>query len=95
MAYRDSYEDEEDEEGTLEDRDDPDESDMDEEDEDGPALVECPYCGSRISEDAEQCPRCGSYMSEEDAPRRKPPWILVTAVVLVAAILVTWVLWGG
>jgi predicted nucleic acid-binding Zn ribbon protein len=91
MARRDSYEEEE--EGG-DDPADPDESDMDEDDEDGPALVECPYCGSEILEDAERCPRCGNFISEEDAPRRKPAWIVVSAVLLVVAIVVSWVFWG-
>ena len=90
MARRSSHDDEEDE---GDDPADPDESDMDEDD-DGPALVECPYCGSEILEDVARCPRCGNFMSEEDAARRKPAWIVVSAVVLIVALVVTWVLWG-
>jgi predicted nucleic acid-binding Zn ribbon protein len=90
MPRRDTYEDEED----WNDAADPDESDMDEDDEDGPALVECPYCGAEVLEDVAQCPRCGNFMSEEDAPRRRPVWVLMVAVVLIIAIVVTWVLWG-
>jgi predicted nucleic acid-binding Zn ribbon protein len=92
MARRDSYGDEE--EG-RDDAADPDESDMDEDDDDGPVLVECPYCRSEISEDAARCPRCGNFISEEDAPRRKPAWILVSAVVLLVAVVIVWVLRGA
>jgi predicted nucleic acid-binding Zn ribbon protein len=91
MAPRGSHEEEGDDWG---DAADPDESDMDEDDDDGPALVECPYCGSEILEDIAQCPRCGNFISKEDAPRRKPAWIVVGAVVLIVAIVVGWVLWG-
>ena len=90
---RNSYEDDEEEES--DDPEDPDESDMDDDDgEDGPSLVPCPYCGREISEDAEQCPRCGRYLSEEDSARSKPPWVVITAVALLVAILLTWVAWG-
>ena len=91
MARRDTYEDEE---AGWDDAADPDASDMDEDDEDGPALIECPYCRSEILEDAARCPRCGNFISEEDAPRRKPAWIVASAVVLIVALVVTWVLWG-
>ena len=90
MARRDSYEDEEEDDAR-----DPDESDIDEDNEDGPALAECPYCRAEILDDAVRCPRCGSFISEEEAPRRKPAWILVSAVVLIVAIVIAWVLRGG
>ena len=89
---RNSYEDHEEEE--YDDPADPDESDMDDDGEDGPSLVPCPYCGREISEDSEQCPRCGRYLSEEDTSRRKPAWVVVAAVALLVAILLTWVVWG-
>jgi hypothetical protein len=87
------YRDEADE-AEYDDPENPDESDMDEDDEEGPDVVECPYCRAEILEDAERCPRCGNFISEEDAPRRKPAWLVLSAVVLVVAIVVTWVLWG-
>lgn len=68
---------------------------MDDDDEDGPALVECPYCGSEVPEDVARCPRCGNFISQEDAPRRKPAWILASAVVLIVAIVIAWVLRGA
>jgi uncharacterized paraquat-inducible protein A len=42
---------------------------------------ECPYCRKSIYDDAEQCPHCGHYLSREDAPSRKPWWIVALAVV--------------
>jgi predicted nucleic acid-binding Zn ribbon protein len=90
VAYGDSYQDHDEED--EDDPENPDESDIDEDDDEGPDLVECPRCGAEISEDAQRCPRCGSYLSQEDTRPRKPPWMLITAVVLVVAILVSWVL---
>lgn len=71
-------------------RDDELEEDWDEDDEDQgwaeydeAATVECPSCGEEIYEDAQRCPHCGSYVSQEDAPLRKPLWIVLgTAVCL-------------
>lgn len=51
------------------------------EDEDGDETDDCPYCGASIYDDAEQCPACGQYLSQEDAPRRKPWWVIVGALV--------------
>jgi predicted nucleic acid-binding Zn ribbon protein len=92
MGYRDSYPDDKDDDEDLDERDDPDESDMDEDDQ--PEMVPCPYCRRGIPEDAERCPHCGSYISGEDAPRRKPAWMVVAAVVLIVAIVLVWVVWG-
>jgi predicted nucleic acid-binding Zn ribbon protein len=50
-------------------------------DEDSTDTVPCPYCGAPVYEDAERCPACENYLSEEDAPSRKPRWILWTAIV--------------
>lgn len=63
----------------------PDDSDTD--DDDDPELVPCPYCGKRISEDAELCPKCNSFISIEDAPPQRRPWlILVGAVAALAGV---------
>ena len=95
MKYRDSYDDD-DEEEDDDDPENPAASDRDEDDEEGPDVIECPYCRAEISEDAVRCPRCGSYLSGEDNPRRSgPPWVVITAVVLLVAILAAWVLWGA
>ena len=70
------------------DRDDPDASDMD--DGDAPAMVECPYCGKQMIEEAEICPHCRNFVSSEDAPRHRPRW-LVAGVVVCVVIVVIWV----
>jgi DNA-directed RNA polymerase subunit RPC12/RpoP len=46
-------------------------------DDDEEATVACPYCRAEIHEDSVQCPRCGKYISDEDAPPRKPWWIVI------------------
>ena len=97
MAYRDSYEaeDDADSEDDFDDPENPDPSDMDEDGGDEAALLECPWCRAEVAEGAARCPQCGKYLSEEDAPSRKPAWIAVVAAVLIVVILVSWVLWGG
>jgi uncharacterized paraquat-inducible protein A len=86
------YEDDEDDE--VDDVDAPDARDRDDSDEDEPDTVTCPKCGRDVSELAEQCPRCGTYLSQEDSPRTNfPAWVIVTAVVLLAAIAFGWL--GG
>jgi len=73
-----------------EDRDD--EFDGVDEDEDDDETVPCPHCRRLVYEDAERCPHCGSYLSREDAPREaKPLWVVATVLVVLAAILLTWI----
>lgn len=74
----------------------PDESDLDDDEGDELAeTVECPNCRREVYEFAEQCPRCGAYLSREDAPRSNHPrWIVITAVVLLAALVVAATLWN-
>jgi hypothetical protein len=67
------------------DLDDPDEPD-DEDDE----TVPCPYCREPVYEDAERCPGCGHYLSREDAPWRRP-WWLVAGVVVCLLVILMWV----
>lgn len=48
----------------------------------------CPYCGEEMYDDSPRCPACGRYLSKEDAPpEKKPPWIMITAVVLLVLML--------
>ena len=95
MSWRDvEDEEEDDDESVVDESEFPDDADADE-DEDAVGEVPCPYCGATISEDAERCPKCGMYISAEDAPRRMPIWMVVTVILLLAAILVVWVLHGG
>lgn len=50
--------------------------------------VACPSCRREIFEDSPRCPYCGRYVSLEDsnAPR-KPLWVIVTALVCLAAVI--------
>ena len=49
---------------------------------------DCPHCGASIYDDSERCPRCGHYLSREDAPRRKPWWVVLGVIVCLA--MVSW-----
>ena len=62
--------------------------DDDIDDEWGDETDECPRCGASIYDDSERCFRCGHYLSREDAPARKPWWVV--AGVLVCLGMVTW-----
>ena len=57
------------------------------------SLVACPYCRKLIHEDAPRCHHCGNFHSAEDAPSRKPLWLVVTALVCLALIL--YGIWHG
>jgi hypothetical protein len=51
----------------------------------------CPYCRESIYEDTVRCPHCGNYLSREDAPLRRPVWMIVGALVCLV-IAVMWAL---
>jgi hypothetical protein len=88
MSWRDADDDAEGAEW-REGIEDPDDGD----DEDCLGLtVPCPHCFHTVYEDAEWCPGCGQYLSEEDAPRRKPLWI-VLGVLACLAVVLGWVVW--
>jgi len=59
----------------------------------GDDTVPCPYCRRLIHEDSERCPYCERYMSAEDAPGRKPWWIVAGAAVCLLIVL-GWLLSG-
>ena len=71
----------------------PDASDVDDnEDDDGVDTVPCPYCHRPVYEHADICPHCRSFLSFEDAPRRRPLWIFVAAMLaLIGA--GWWIIW--
>ena len=46
-------------------------------------LLPCPHCGAAIYEQSEKCPKCGEYV-DPDAQHRKPLWIVLTLLVLIA-----------
>ncbi len=60
----------------------------DDEDWDDDETIECPHCGEPVYDDAERCPDCGLYLSREDAPYRKPWWVVAGVVACLA--MVTW-----
>jgi hypothetical protein len=90
-AHEDDYEDDDSED----DFESPDAYDADDpDDEDAGDTVTCPHCRREISDMAEQCPRCGQYLSEEENPSPTfPRWVVVTALLLLAAIAMGWL--GG
>ena len=68
---------------------DPDEIDDDDDwGDDDETTMPCPHCREPVYDDAELCPNCGRYLSREDAPRRKPWWVLAGVVACLA--MVTW-----
>ena len=73
---------------------DDDDDDFDDPEPDDDGLVPCPYCGEEMLEDSPRCPSCGQYLSDEDAPSEKePPWILITAGILLLIVLSWAVRW--
>jgi len=79
--------------------DDPNEPDLDDADEDDgdeyAETIRCPHCKREVYEGAEQCPKCGEYLTDEESPRTgHPRWVIVTAVVMLAAFLYSLVRWG-
>ena len=64
----------------------PDETDQDSRDE--PESVACPFCGREVIEGADICPKCGNFIGGDEARtmRIHGRWVIVTAIVLLAAI---------
>lgn len=56
----------------------------------GDELIECAECGYRFYDQAEICPKCGAAVGARGGG--VPAWALVTGVVVLAVIVVTWVL---
>ena len=89
----DNYADEELADDVGDDRDLPVASDRDNPDDDDVAeTVPCPHCGRDVYEAAERCPHCGSYLSREDAPSRRPRWVVAGVIVCLVIIVLVWVL---
>ena len=61
--------------------------DEDDEDDGDQAMSACPWCLRQIHEESELCPECGQYISREDAPIRKPSWIILAAALCLVLIL--------
>jgi hypothetical protein len=71
---------------------DDDEDDIDEEGEDiaddgSTDSDACPKCGKPVYEDADRCPHCGSYITKEDIAHRKPLWLIIAAIICIAAMI--------
>ena len=67
------------------DSESPDPSDADTDaDENSIDTIPCPYCDKPIDEQAEICPHCRNYISREQISARKPLWMIITAVVIIA-----------
>ena len=70
----------------------PDESDQDSRDD--PGTVTCPFCGREIVEGSDICAKCWNYIGggggggdDDSTPTRiHPRWVIVTAIVLLAAL---------
>lgn len=65
-----------------------DDAPWDDDDGDSDPTMPCPYCGADIYDDAIYCPACDRYLSDEErTTTNQKPWIIVTAVVLLAVFL--------
>lgn len=68
----------------------PDEADMDQDDDESGDSAPCPHCGKPVHDQAEICTYCRSYISWEDAPRRKPLWLVFGVILCVLIVLLVW-----
>ncbi len=67
---------------------DPEDWEYPDDEDDDDETMSCPHCRASIYDDAERCPKCGSYLSREDAPWRKPWWLLLGVFACLG--VVTW-----
>ena len=63
----------------------------DRDDRDDEPTVPCPYCRREIYEDSVRCPHCGQYISEEDSPPGDKPWWLIVGALLCLAAILVWI----
>ena len=56
----------------------------------GDEFLTCPECGDDVYDQTSICPKCGHAFGNPPGP--SPVWIVVTAIAVVAAILVFFVL---
>src|SRR5690348_11913274 len=59
------------------DDDDDVDGDLNVEDDEEEPTIPCPYCRREIHEDSQRCPYCEHYISSEDAPVRRPWWLVL------------------
>lgn len=51
-------------------------------------VIDCPFCGQSIIEDAEICPRCGNFiLRNEDLGERKPVWWILLVIMLMLGMI--------
>jgi hypothetical protein len=64
----------------------PDAADQDADDD--PETVACPFCGREVVEGADICPKCGNFIggSDDRTTRIHAGWVIVTAIIVLAAI---------
>jgi len=52
------------------------------------STMPCPHCGADIYEDAVRCPVCERYLTQEEIrTTSKPRWVIVTAAVVLGAMV--------
>jgi predicted nucleic acid-binding Zn ribbon protein len=76
----DEFEPDDDDDEDVDDREAPDDSDVVDDDPDGVDTLPCPNCDRPVYEHAQVCPHCRSFLSFEDAPRHRPLWIWIAAI---------------
>ena len=47
----------------------------------------CPHCFHTVYDGTERCPGCGNYLSVEDAPARRPWWLVVGVLVCLIVVI--------
>lgn len=70
---------------------DQDPDDVDDPDDD-PDQNPCPFCGRPLHHGAAVCPGCGNFVDTDQRSARKPPWILLAAVLAIIAMLASIIL---
>ena len=72
----------------LEDWEYPEPDELD--DDDSVDTRECPACGTKIYEEAEQCPACGEYIVFSNSALPGWPWWIVVVALIVALLAMMW-----
>lgn len=94
---RTTYEDDDDDREELDDREYPDEADVDDDDagdddEDDASfdVQTCANCGAAVYPGLERCPKCRQPIEPRSSHK---PWVIVTALIVLIALL--WMWFGG
>lgn len=54
--------------------------------------IDCPKCGASLYHDASQCSKCGHAFMDEERAVGTPTWVPLTAIALVAGIVLLFML---